>query len=177
MTDPWSADFDDLRVFALAMQNKLELSVCLSVCPWCCSSRTSRSWWITQSTQHHRRGCNRIILVTWPILPFQWVHLMANNSSSGSASDGKINTALLHFRNAKRLCLFRLMMLCLFCLMRLFCLMTLCLFCLTRLFCLMRQNKIHGCVWADQDWIGLMIFKNFEDQDWIGFNFCGSGLD
>ena len=23
-----------------------------------CSSRTSRSWWITQSTQHHRRGCN-----------------------------------------------------------------------------------------------------------------------
>jgi len=25
---------------------------------WCCSSRTSRSWWITQSTQHHRRGCN-----------------------------------------------------------------------------------------------------------------------
>ena len=25
---------------------------------WCCSSGTSRSWWITQSTQHHRRGCN-----------------------------------------------------------------------------------------------------------------------
>jgi len=25
-----------------------------------CSSRTSRSWWITQSTQHHRRGCNNI---------------------------------------------------------------------------------------------------------------------
>jgi len=25
---------------------------------WCCSSRTSRSWRITQSTQHHRRGCN-----------------------------------------------------------------------------------------------------------------------
>ena len=25
---------------------------------WCCSSRTSRSWWVTQSTQHHRRGCN-----------------------------------------------------------------------------------------------------------------------
>ena len=25
---------------------------------WCCSSRTSRSWWITHSTQHHRRGCN-----------------------------------------------------------------------------------------------------------------------
>ena len=25
-----------------------------------CSSRTSRSWWITQSTQHHRRGSNNI---------------------------------------------------------------------------------------------------------------------
>jgi len=25
-----------------------------------CSSRTSGSWWITQSTQHHRRGCNNI---------------------------------------------------------------------------------------------------------------------
>ena len=28
---------------------------------WCCSSHTSRSWWITQSTQHHRRGCNNIL--------------------------------------------------------------------------------------------------------------------
>jgi len=25
---------------------------------WCCSSRTSRSWWSTQSTQHHWRGSN-----------------------------------------------------------------------------------------------------------------------
>jgi len=25
-----------------------------------CSSSTCRSWWITQSTQHHRRGCNNI---------------------------------------------------------------------------------------------------------------------
>jgi len=30
---------------------------------------------------------------------------------------------------------------------------------------------------ADQDWIGLMIFKNFADQNWIGFNFIGSELD
>ena len=30
MTDPWSADFDDLRVFSLAMQNQKKLSVCLS---------------------------------------------------------------------------------------------------------------------------------------------------
>jgi len=29
---------------------------------WCCSSRTSRSWWITQSTQHHRRGCNKCVM-------------------------------------------------------------------------------------------------------------------
>jgi len=28
---------------------------------WCCSSRTSRWWWITQSTQHHRRGCSKAI--------------------------------------------------------------------------------------------------------------------
>ena len=27
---------------------------------WCCSSCTPRSWWITQSTQHHRRDCNNI---------------------------------------------------------------------------------------------------------------------
>ena len=27
---------------------------------YCCSSRTSRSWWITHSTQRHRRGCNNI---------------------------------------------------------------------------------------------------------------------
>ena len=29
MTDPWSADFDDLWVFSLAMQNKQALSLCL----------------------------------------------------------------------------------------------------------------------------------------------------
>jgi len=29
---------------------------------WCYSSRTSRSWWITQSTQHHQKGCNTYIL-------------------------------------------------------------------------------------------------------------------
>jgi len=75
-----------------------------------------------------------------------WVHLMANNSSSAFASYGKIHTALLNFGNAKRLCLFCLMRLC--------------------LFRLMRQNKIHGFIWADQDWTGLMIFKNFADQDW-----------
>jgi len=27
---------------------------------WCYFSRTSCWWWITQSTQHHRRGCNNI---------------------------------------------------------------------------------------------------------------------
>jgi len=37
--------------------------------------------------------------------------------------------------------------------------------------------KIPDFTWADQDWIGLMIFKNLADQDWIGFNFIGSGLD
>ena len=27
---------------------------------WCCSSRTSRLWWITHLMQHHRRGCNTV---------------------------------------------------------------------------------------------------------------------
>ena len=37
-----------------------------------CSSRTSRSWWIMQSTQRHRRGCNITLLrrrrqfLSWP---------------------------------------------------------------------------------------------------------------
>jgi len=37
--------------------------------------------------------------------------------------------------------------------------------------------EIYDFTLADQDWIGLTIFKNFADQDWIGFNFSGSGLD
>ena len=32
---------------------------------WCYSSRISRSWWITQSTQHHRRGCNNGLWKSW----------------------------------------------------------------------------------------------------------------
>jgi len=36
---------------------------------WCYSSRTSRSWWITQSTQCQRRGCN----TTWnKMLQVDW---------------------------------------------------------------------------------------------------------
>jgi len=36
---------------------------------WCYSSRISCSWWITQSTQHRRRGCNSsnpIFILSWP---------------------------------------------------------------------------------------------------------------
>jgi len=40
----------------------------------------------------------------------------------------------------------------------------------------MRQ-KMNVFTLTDQNWIGLMIFKNFADQHWIGFNFIGSGLD
>jgi len=36
---------------------------------------------------------------------------------------------------------------------------------------------MHDFSWADEDWIALIIFKNFADHDWIGFNFFGSGLD
>jgi len=35
------------------------------------------------------------------------------------------------------------------------------------------EIKIHYFTRADQDWIGLMIFRNFADQDWIGFSFIG----
>jgi len=63
--------------------------------------------------------------------------------------------------------------------------MRLCLFCLNEVVSilpheaiwLMRQNKIYGFLWAQQDWIVLMIFKSFADHDWIGFNFCESGFD
>jgi len=41
----------------------------------------------------------------------------------------------------------------------------------------MMQIKVHDFALADQDWIELMIFKNFADQAWIGLNFIGSGLD
>ena len=44
---------------------------------WYYSSRTSRSWWITQSTQHHRRGCNNIP----PFL--QWTTLIARSLCEG----------------------------------------------------------------------------------------------
>jgi len=37
------------------------------------------------------------------------------------------------------------------------------------IFCL-RQKKMNGFTFADQDCIGL-ILKHFADQDWIGFNF------
>ena len=38
-------------------------------------------------------------------------------------------------------------------------------------------KKIPYFSWAYEDWLGLMIFKNFADQNWIGFNFIRSGLD
>jgi len=42
----------------------------------------------------------------------------------------------------------------------------------------MRQKNVgYDFTMVDEDWIGLMIFKNFADQDWIGFNYIGSGLD
>ena len=54
--------------FALWQQGTIELTChdhSIIACSrhvyvWCYSSHTSRSWWITQSTQHHRRGCNNI---------------------------------------------------------------------------------------------------------------------
>jgi len=56
--------------FALCQQATIELTChdhSIIACSrhiyvWCCSSRTSRSWWITQSTQHHRRGRNNTMV-------------------------------------------------------------------------------------------------------------------
>jgi len=42
---------------------------------WCCSSCTSRSWWITQSTQHHRRGCNNVCCYMLVILHYKEAHV------------------------------------------------------------------------------------------------------
>jgi len=47
------------------------ITLLLFVCTtytYCCSSRTSRSWWITHSTQRHQRGCNnsRAVEKLWP---------------------------------------------------------------------------------------------------------------
>ena len=39
----------------------------------CYSSRTSRSWWITQSTQHHRRGCNSVKSEISQVRNFAWL--------------------------------------------------------------------------------------------------------
>jgi len=44
-------------------------------------------------------------------------------------------------------------------------------------FTLWNKIKMPDFTLADQDWIRLMIFKNYADQDWIGFDFIGSGLD
>ena len=88
-----------------------------------------------------------------------WVHLMANNSSSAFASDGKIKTAFLNFGNGKG-CVYFASWGCVYFASR---------------GCFVSWGKIKYVVLYG--WIGPMIFKNFADQDWIGFNFCGSGLD
>ena len=60
-----------LRTVA-ASNNRVHMpwSLCYIACSrhiyvWCCSSRTSRSWWITRLTQHHRRGCNTTYQPIW----------------------------------------------------------------------------------------------------------------
>jgi len=116
-------------------------------------------------------------LATWPIQPIGFSKWQ-NNFSSAFTSDGKIDTAL--FGNAKNLCLF--------CLMRQKHCWTYSILRSTNriwlkakylqyCFCLKRQNINIYFAWADQDWIGPMIFTNLADQDGIGFNFVGSGLD
>ena len=68
---------------------------------WCYSSRTSRSWWITQSTQRHRRGCNNIKYwkkqaflkqFHWNI--FQWDLISCNCLKQGEASNNSFEWKL-----------------------------------------------------------------------------------
>ena len=44
--------------FAFTCHDHSIIACSLHIYVWCCSSRTSRPWRTTQSTQHHRRGCN-----------------------------------------------------------------------------------------------------------------------
>jgi len=52
-----------IQSFTCLYHQRLHATITIIACShhiyeWCCSSCTSRSWWITQSMQHHRRGCN-----------------------------------------------------------------------------------------------------------------------
>ena len=116
--------------------------------------------------------------------------LSFDQSKQSDSPNGKITLAVLCFMRHNRHCLVKLCK----CQKTMFILpheakALLQLFCLQPIIFGWRQNgfsgalaswgiiKIHYFTWADQDCIGLKIFKNFADQDWIGFNFIGSELD
>ena len=51
-----------------------------ATCIYCCSSRTSRSWWITHSMQRHRRGCNPgYLVIAWLLLRPRTVWFIATS--------------------------------------------------------------------------------------------------
>ena len=77
---------------------------------WCYSSRTSRSWWIIQSTQHHRRGCNKTIKIHYlslvpsslcfheqiHILNVIWQIFPSDTFEKCSANESKENGTIQH---------------------------------------------------------------------------------
>ena len=59
-----------VRMLTSAELTRRNLSYCCLLALhiwWSYSSRTSRSWWIIQSTQHHRRGCNSIKVTVYKL--------------------------------------------------------------------------------------------------------------
>jgi len=72
---------------------------------WCYSSRTSRSWWITQSTHHHRRGCNTRMVKSAVFVEIftSWHHLVFDCSQVNKSNWWGF-VALLHDKGIWRAC-------------------------------------------------------------------------
>jgi len=59
-----------MTVFCTTLYNQrlhaiITLLLVRTTCIYCCSSCTSHLWWITQSTQRQRRGCNSTYSQYW----------------------------------------------------------------------------------------------------------------
>jgi len=75
-----------------------------------CSSRTSHWWWITQSTQHHRRGCNsiswsstdKIVLVRYRYLCITPTTINRHYSTMHNKPSHKIMGIAHNWRNARK---------------------------------------------------------------------------
>ena len=66
---------------------------------WCCSSGTSRSWWITHLTQHHRRSCNKTNLKGYFLkcFPVHFCRLRLHTMSKNENCECKAQVAKTKF--------------------------------------------------------------------------------